>query len=234
MTPDRGPLSPTPIPSMKRLPFALLVLAFVLVAFVSQPAPVVVAPAQDDWISLFDGETMEGWQVSENPESFWIEDGAIVANGSRAHLFYMGPVNDHSFTNFEFKADVMTMDNSNAGIYFHTTFQEEGWPSQGYEAQVNNTYRVDPRKTGSIYAVMDVEEAPAADSVWFTQHIIVQDKTITVKINDETVATYTETEDAAHFQNNPGRKLGSGTFALQAHDPGSKVLFRNIMVKVLD
>jgi len=30
-----------------------------------------------------------------------------------------------------------------------------------------------------------------------------------------------------------GRMLSSGTFALQAHDPGSKVLFRNIRVKPL-
>ena len=30
-----------------------------------------------------------------------------------------------------------------------------------------------------------------------------------------------------------GRTLGSGTFALQGHDPESKVYFKNIMVKVL-
>ena len=30
-----------------------------------------------------------------------------------------------------------------------------------------------------------------------------------------------------------GRKLGSGTFALQGHDPKSKVFYKNIMVKVL-
>ena len=29
-----------------------------------------------------------------------------------------------------------------------------------------------------------------------------------------------------------GRKLGSGTFALQGHDPKSKVFYKNIMVKV--
>ena len=30
-----------------------------------------------------------------------------------------------------------------------------------------------------------------------------------------------------------GRVLGHGTFALQGHDPGSKVCFRNIAVKPL-
>jgi hypothetical protein len=30
-----------------------------------------------------------------------------------------------------------------------------------------------------------------------------------------------------------GRLISHGTFALQGHDPGSKVLYRKIMVKVL-
>ncbi len=232
---------------MKRLSVLLLALVFLMAACADDDTPLPepevtpIASAddatvadEDGWISLFDGETLEGWQASENPESFWVEEGAIVANGPRAHLFYTGPVQDHAFTNFEFKSDVMTMNNANAGIYFHTAFQDEGWPEQGYEIQVNNTYNSDPRKTGSIYAVADVMEAPAADSVWFTEHFIVQDQTITVLVDGDTVATYTETPDAAHFADMPGRKLGSGTFALQAHDPGSKVLFRNIMVKPLD
>jgi type 1 glutamine amidotransferase len=32
----------------------------------------------------------------------------------------------------------------------------------------------------------------------------------------------------------PGRKLSSGTFALQGHDPGSVIYYKNIMVKPLD
>jgi hypothetical protein len=32
----------------------------------------------------------------------------------------------------------------------------------------------------------------------------------------------------------PGRRLGPGTIALQAHDPASTVLYRNIRIKPLD
>ena len=35
-------------------------------------------------------------------------------------------------------------------------------------------------------------------------------------------------------QRMPGRKLGEGTFALQGHDPGSTVMYKNIRVKILD
>lgn len=187
---------------------------------------------QSDWISLFDGKTLNGWKASENPSTFKVENGAIVVDGPRAHLFYVGPVKNHNFKNFEFKARVMTTPGSNAGIYFHTEYQEEGWPSKGYEVQVNNTH-TDWRKTGSLYAVDDVKEAPAKDNEWFTQHIIVQGKQVTVKINDKTVVDYTEPDNLQTTDDTAQRVISSGTFALQGHDPKSKVYFKDVMVKPL-
>lgn len=178
----------------------------------------------DSWINLFDGKSFAGWKVSEHPNTFTVADGMIVAFGDRAHLFYDGAVNNHTFKNFEFKAQVMTTPGSNSGIFIHTTFQEEGWPSKGYEIQVNNTH-TDWRKTGSIYAIQDVKEAPAKDDEWFTEHVIVQGKKITVLINGKVINEYTEPAE--------GGKLSSGTFALQGHDPKSKVFYKDIMVKVL-
>ncbi len=180
------------------------------------------------WISLFDGQSLAGWKVNENSDSVKVEDGAIVVNGPRAHAFYAGDVEDHNFKNFEFKAKVKTHDKSNSGIYFHTKYQDSGWPSTGYEAQVNNTHG-DPKKTGGLYAVKDVFEAPAADGEWFDFYIKVDGKQIVVKINGETTVDYTEPEDL----NRPERQLSSGTFALQAHDPVSKVEFKDIYVKPL-
>lgn len=179
----------------------------------------------EGWVQLFDGESLDGWKASENPETFTVEDGQIVVDGDRAHLFYMGPVNDHDFKNFEFKADIKTMPGANSGIFFHTAYQEEGWPEQGYEVQVNNTHD-DWRKTASLYAVQDVKEVNVQDNEWFTQHIIVEGNKVTIKVNDEIVNEYTEEEGA------DGR-LGSGTFALQGHDPESKVYYKEVMVKPL-
>ena len=116
----------------------------------------------DEWISLFDGKTLNNWKVGEHPATFSVADGAIVVFGERAHLFYEGPVKNHDFKNFEFKMSVMTTPGSNSGIFIHTAFQEEGWPSKGYEIQVNNSH-TDWRRTGSVYALQDVREAPAQD-----------------------------------------------------------------------
>jgi hypothetical protein len=176
------------------------------------------------WIKLFDGKSLKGWQAGENAETFKVEDGAIVVFGPRAHLFYMGPVENHNFRNFEYKATLMTKPGANSGMYIHTQFQEEGFPKKGYEIQVNNSH-TDWRRTGSVYGIQDVKEAPAKDDKWFTQHIIVKGNKITVKVDGKTINEYTVPAE--------GGKLSSGTFALQGHDPKSKVLYKDIMVKPL-
>lgn len=187
---------------------------------------------KDDWVSLFDGKSFNNWKVGANAGTFTVENGMIVAHGPVAHLFYDGDVNNHHFKNFEFKAEVMTTPGSNSGIYFHTAYQVSGWPAKGYEVQVNNS-QSDWRRTGSLYGISDVKEVLVKDNEWFTEHIIVQGKRVLIKINDKTVVDYTE---PANVQRNAGdslRVLSEGTFALQGHDPNSKVYFKNLLVKVL-
>ncbi|MBL7834848.1 MAG: DUF1080 domain-containing protein [Cyclobacteriaceae bacterium] len=176
-----------------------------------------------EWVSLFDGKTLNGWKAAEHPGTFTVADGAIVVYGDRAHLFYEGAVNNHDFKNFELKLKVMTFPGANSGIFIHTVYQQEGWPSKGYEVQVNNT-QSDWRRTASIYAVQDVKEVYMKDNEWFDMHITVQGKRITVKLNDNVVNDFTEGENG---------RLTGGTVALQGHDPGSKVMYKDIMIKIL-
>ncbi|WP_428661470.1 3-keto-disaccharide hydrolase [Runella sp.] len=187
---------------------------------------------KDGWISIFDGKSLDGWKVGENASSFSIDNGTIMVAGPRAHIFYDGKIGDHNFKNFEFKAQVMTTPGSNSGIYFHTQYQEGGWPSKGYEVQVNNSH-TDWRRTGSLYGVQDVKDVFVEDNVWYTEHIIVQGKHITIKINDKTVVDYVEPDEVGEKVKDPGRKISNGTFALQGHDPKSKVYYKDIMVKPL-
>jgi hypothetical protein len=190
-------------------------------------------PDADGWIILWDGETLEGWKASENPDSFTVVDGTIKVDGPRAHLFYQGPVQDHDFKDFEFKAMVKTEPGANSGIFIHTEYQEKGWPEKGYEIQVNQSHS-DWRKTGSVYAFADVREVHVEDNEWYSQHIIVKNGKITVLLNGEKVVEYVEAEDDERRENAGRKKLDSGTFALQAHDPESVIYFKDIMVKPLD
>jgi hypothetical protein len=156
----------------------------------------------------------------------------IVANGPRAHLFYEGPVMNHNFKNFELKVKLMTTPGSNSGIFIHTQYQETGWPSKGYEVQVNNS-QSDWRRTGSLYGIDDVREVYVKDNEWYTEYIKVQGKNIVIKINDRTVVDYTEPDNLERPKDAAGKRLSSGTFALQGHDPASKVYYKEIMVKSL-
>jgi hypothetical protein len=187
---------------------------------------------QDGWISLFDGKSLSGWKINENDSTFSIENGAIKVNGRVSHIFYEGPVMNHEFKNFEFKARVMTTPGSNSGIYFHTVFKPKGFPSKGYEVQVNNSH-TDWRRTGSLYAVQDVRELYVKDDEWFTEYIRVQGKNITIKINDSTVVNYAEPDGIENTKGRAEKRLGTGTFALQGHDPKSKVFYKDIYVKPL-
>jgi hypothetical protein len=186
-----------------------------------------------EWISLFDGKTLNGWKVGENASTFSVDSGCIIAHGPTAHLFYDGPVHNHDFRDFEFKAQVMTRPGSNSGIYIHTQYQESSWPAKGYEVQVNNSH-TDWRRTGSLYGIEDVKEVYVKDNVWFTEYVSVRGKRIVIRINDKTVVDYTEPENVKREKGSEQRVLSSGTFALQGHDPNSKVYFRDIMVKSLD
>lgn len=184
------------------------------------------------WISLFDGKTLNGWKASEQPGTFSVEDGAIKVAGPRSHLYYEGPVMNHDFKNFEFKALVMTKPGSNSGIYFHTAYQDKGFPDKGFEVQVNNSH-TDWKRTAGLYDIKDTKEVYVKDNVWFTESIKVEGKHVITKINDIVVTDWTQPDDFVPPKGHPGRIISSGTFALQGHDPKSVIYFKDIMVKPL-
>jgi len=189
------------------------------------------ADSDEGFVSIFDGKTFDGWKTQKENSGTWkIEEGAFVTRGPMCHLFYVG--DEKPFKNFELKVDVKTEAGANGGIYFHTKYQDTGWPNAGFESQVNNSH-TDWIKTGSLYNVVNISQPLALDWQWWTQHIIVKGNQVTVKVDGRIVLQYTEPPGA---QAGPGgaRKLGEGTFALQAHDPKSVIRYKNIRVKRLD
>lgn len=183
----------------------------------------------DGWISLFNGVDLEGWKASENQGCFTVENGILKVEGKRSHLFYVGDVEGADFKDFEFMASVKTTPGSNSGIFFHTKYQETGWPRNGYESQVNISHK-DPQKSGGLYNTAKVSNPPAKDNEWYTHHIIVKGKHVIVKINDQVVVDFVEPDEVA-LKAETGIRLSSGTFAIQAHDPKSVVYFKDIKVK---
>jgi len=184
-----------------------------------EPVDSTKTPEGDDegWITLFDGVSLDGWKANEHPESWSVEDGMIVGHGVRSHLFYM----DREFTDVEFKAEIWLRKGSNSGMYFRTEFGP-AWP-KGYEAQVNNSHG-DPVRTGSLYNMVKITEQLIDDETWWEQTVICKGNHIVIKVNDEVVVDFVD-------ENNTYKK---GYLALQQHDPGSEVHYRNLMARPLN
>lgn len=232
---------------LKPLAFSALC-ALGALALVSQAAD------SDGWTSIFNGEDLSGWKSNDEvPGCFTVENGLLKVSGGRAHLFYTGPNGDAKFQSFELKMKVKTTPGSNSGVYFHTKYEDAGWPSAGYECQVNSTHK-DPKKTGSLYGVINilalaegqqepaggkhikVPAAPSVDGEWFDYEIKVEGKHITLKVNGEVTVDFVEPEGwnpAVELKGMPGRKLSEGTIALQGHDPDSTTYYKDMFIKVI-
>lgn len=208
----------------------MILLALALALMLTAKLTIAADQKEEGFTTIFDGKSLDGWKVGGAPDTFKLKNGEVVANGAVSHLYYVG--DPKPFKNFELRVDVMTEPNSNGGIYFHTKYQDKGFPKYGFEAQVNQSH-TDWKKTGSLYDVANVKETYVKDNEWYTETIIVKDKNVTIKINDKTVVDYNEPADqkaGAQYT----RKIDEGTFALQGHDPKSFVHYKNIRVKRLD
>ena len=208
-------------------------------AFTGSLAATVLHAADDGWVELFNGRNLEGWRAGENKGSWKVVDGQISADGPRSHLFYSGPVRGANFRNFELEVEAMAQPACNSGIYFHTAFQEKGWPQKGFEVQINNTatgegdYR-ERKKTGSLYGVRNVYKQLVADGEWFKIQVAVRGKNVQVRLNGTLLVDFHEPAPPVIAEGSErGRFLDRGTFALQGHDAGSKARFRRIRVRPL-
>lgn len=196
------------------------------------------AGSEEGWVPLFDGHSLDGWKAAEHPATFRVEDGAIIARGPRAHLFYVGEKGAAEFEAFEFSAEVLAKPGANSGVFFHTAWQESGWPEQGFEVQVNNSQRqhgdyLEMKKTGSLYAVRNVYRAVAPDNAWFTLKVRVQKPRVQIWVNDALTVDYVEPANTWSDDGPSLNRLGRGTFALQGHDPASEVHYRALRVRRL-
>lgn len=194
---------------------SLLICGNSLFAQTASGDPLPLEPDANGWYSLFDGKTLSGWLTFDSGSWTATEDGSIVGKGPRSHLF-----SPNTYKNLEFKAEVKLNHSGNSGMYFRTRLMK-GFP-RGYETQVENS-SPDPQKTGSLYGFKKISEQLIQDDTWWTQHVIAIGNRIIVKVNDTIVVDFVD-EKNTHTV---------GHLALQQHDPGSVVRYKNLMVKPL-
>jgi len=193
----------------------------------------------DGWTDLFDGRSLDGWRPSENHGSWKVVDGALSADGPRSHLFYNGAFHNADFRNFELEVELMTRPGCNSGVYFHTAYQEAGFPIKGFEVQVDNTYvgegtYRERKMGGSLYGLRNIYKQFVPDNQWFKLAVAVRGKNVQIRQNGMLLVDYTEPTPPV-IPDGPERErfLSRGAFALQCHNEGSKALFRSVRVRPL-
>ena len=197
-------------------PIVLIFLAGLLIASgFAQDKPAIDAKA-GNWISMFDGKTLQGWEANEKPENWKVENGAIRGRGDRSHLFWKVK----ECGDCEFEAEVKLNKGGNSGMYVRAEFGLD-WP-KGYEAQVNNSHK-DPKRTGSLYNIVNVFEQLVPDDTWWTQRVSCVGNHIVISVNGRKVVDTIEQKN----------QFTKGFLALQQHDPGSAVEYRKLRMREL-
>lgn len=178
-----------------------------------------------EWISLFNGESLDGWEVVGKEGSVWdVQDGAMTGSGPASMLVCTkGP-----YKNFRYRAELKISDGGNSGMYFRTTRKPTF--SDGYEAQVDSTHR-DPIRTGSLYGFCHVYKQLVKPDTWFTYEIEVRDDVW--RGREMTRIKITVDGDELYEYMDFALSWPEGYLAFQHHDPGSRVSIRKVEVMPL-
>ena len=184
-----------------------------------------VSVADEKWVTLFDGKTLDGWERVGNEKSIWeVRDGAIQGSGEASMLVCTkGP-----YRNFRYRAEIMINDKGNSGLYFRTT-RKPGF-TDGYEAQIDSTH-TDPIRTGSLYGMNHIYKRLVEPGTWFTYDIEVRDDVW--RGRDVTRIRVTVDGNELYEYLDFDQTFKSGHFAFQQHDPGSRVSIRKVEVMEL-
>ncbi|MCC6906968.1 MAG: DUF1080 domain-containing protein [Phycisphaerales bacterium] len=180
--------------------------------------PLDAAPGKGEpmWVDLFNGRDLTGW-FARGDATWSVEDGVLVGRDGVGHLY-----SDGVYTDFELRAKVWIKTKGNSGFYFRANPPEDNpdsWP-EGYEAQVDNN---DPKNfTGSLYARAWPDRLITKEEEWFDYNVRCVGEHITIAINGQTMLE-TDQHDYA-----------SGRIALQGHNPGSEVRWRDIQIRPLN
>ncbi len=178
-------------------------------------------PDVNQWVTLYDGSSLEGW-TQAGPGHFEQQaDGSILGRGGMGLFYYEA----RPFKDFVLELDwKAATDSANAGIFVRFPEKtDDPWyaVNNGYEIQIDDSQ--DPlHVTGSVYSFQaPLKKASKPAGEWNTYRIEVRGQRYQIYLNGEKVND---------FIGNRGRQ---GYIGLQNHDDLSKVWYRNIRVMPL-
>lgn len=196
----------------------------------------------DDWITLFDGKSLDSWKASRENTQFAITDGVIVgSSSSQTHFLYT----IETYGDFELELEVKLDDTElNSGVQIRTMLTRESANGQSRESIHGPQVDIgkSPGRSGHIFnqgngawitTQKDLTRNEAmVNGQWNKLHVLAVGPRIQTWINDKPVADVTDNKAFANYP--------SGVIALQVHgvknspEKTRHVSFRSIRVRNLE
>ncbi|GAB1414997.1 DUF1080 domain-containing protein [Paludibacter sp.] len=219
------------------------------------------AKETSEWITLFDGTSLDGWRGynrKDVPGAWSIDNGALKISGSgqgeAGNKDGGDIIFDRKFKNFELTFEWKVSKGGNSGIFYLAQEKADQpiWKSSPEYQILDNVNHLDARlgKNGNRQSASLYDLIPAVPQnskpygEWNTGGIIVFKGTVIHMQNGENVVEYhlwtddwKKMVDGSKFKGwedfiNAGGENKEGYIGFQDH--GDDVWFRNIKIKVLD
>ncbi len=208
----------------------------VLLALVTTSA----APAEE-WTSLFDGKTLEGWTQKNGTATYRVEEGAIVGKTSEGspNSFLCS---DKEYGDFELEFEVKCDNRLNSGVQIRS--QTKGGTNEGrvngpqveIEASGNNGAEagyIYGEATGRGWLTPKDQLKPHKhfkDGEWNKYRVIAKGPKIQTWINDQPVA---DLNDEAIYETHAKGFIGLQVHGIRKGSGPFEVSWRNLRIKEL-
>ncbi len=192
----------------------------------------------EGWVSLFDGETLNGWGITGNPEGWSVEEGCIFCKAEKGGYLYT----EDRFQDFELSLAFKHDPKANSGVFFRWTDLND--PVQtGIEIQILDTCGREPATVKCCGAVYDLQ-APVRNTCkpageWNEMVLTARGNRIQVMLNAEEIVDMDLNRWTTPGMNPDGtpnkfnrayrEMVEEGHLGLQDH--GGKIRFRNLKVR---
>ena len=230
-----------------QLTFTTLVFLLSIEVFAAKP--------DKDFVKIFDGKTLDGWEVmpAKTVSAWTVKDGMIVGNGDkgRGYLVY----ENKEIADLELKFTYRFPGKGNSGVSIRAIKDKTRRRSfQSYHADIGHLgigpqvlgawdFHTPGRKEHRCFRgerlVIDEKDKPTLTKIegavtkddihkndWNKVHVIAKGNAFKFSINGKPSAEFTE-----HLPQK--KRLKKGMIQFQLHDPGMIVHFKDIQLKIL-
>lgn len=170
-------------------------------------------PGREQWKYLYNGKDLSGWTVEGEAE--WFAEGEkVYSTGGDGFL-----ITEEEFSSFVFQTYVKSSHYANGGLNIRWGSGDRG---RGYEIQIYSVPDV-TNQTGSIYGYVPADRLVAEDNEWYLLEVVSAGSYVAARVNGWLVA-----------ESNQMDLPDKGNVALQMHQKGATLEFKNIRIKSID